>query len=495
MTDGELSGDVKRRIERFVRDWLADEKLPGASLAIARGDEVIYANGFGSRDLAENRPATGDTLYGIGSITKSFAALAVLQLQEAGELDVNDSATDYLEIDLPEEIEIHHLLTHSSGLPSLGVSEALIVRQAGIAELGLPLGDGEDFHAHVEDGLGEIAADPGERFMYCNTGYTLLGEAIEGITGQSFGEYVETEILAPLGMERSTFDGEAYAADDDSATPYWMDSEGEEGDGRVGGGAGSRGRGAGGQGRGAGSRGRGIGDGSAESAAPEPTELPVRDLSKAPGGLKSSVRELARYLACQRDGGELDDTRLASPAAFEQMHAGHVETDSGPYGYGWRRHEVADETVVGHGGSIGVSTAFAGFTPGDEWSVVVLCNGAADPGPKSVALGVFAALLGGEPADAPTFARQERIDDLTGTYESYRAIRTAEVSENGGTLEFGFTDPFGEGVSPLIPVDDSLEDPEFYQLSSSGERQTVEFDVSDDGTDLYVDRWRLRKVE
>jgi CubicO group peptidase (beta-lactamase class C family) len=472
MTDGELSGDVTRRIERFVRDWLADEKLPGASLAIARGDEVIYANGFGSRDLAENRPATGDTLYGIGSITKSFAALAVLQLQEAGELDVNDSATDYLEIDLPEEIEIHHLLTHSSGLPSLGVSEALIVRQAGIAELGLPLGDREDFHAHVEGGLGEIAADPGERFMYCNTGYTLLGEAIEGITGQSFGEYVEAEILAPLGMERSTFDGEAYAADDDSATPYWMDSEGEEGTGSD-----------------------GFGDGNGGNAAPEPTELPVRDLSKAPGGLKSSVRELARYLACQRNGGELDDTRLASPAAFEQMHAGHVETDSGPYGYGWRRHEVADETVVGHGGSIGVSTAFAGFTPGDEWSVVVLCNGAADPGPKSVALGVFAALLGGEPADAPTFARQERIDDLTGTYESFHSIRTAEVSENGGTLEFGFTDPFGEVASPLIPVDDSLEDPEFYQLSSSGERQTVEFDVSDDGTDLYVDRWRLRKME
>jgi CubicO group peptidase (beta-lactamase class C family) len=472
MTDGDLSGDVKRRIERFVRDWLADEKLPGASLAIARGDEVVYANGFGSRDLAENRPATGDTLYGIGSITKSFAALAVLQLHEAGELDVNDPATDYLEIDLPEEIEIHHLLTHSSGLPSLGVSEALIVRQAGIAELGLPLGDREDFHAHVEGGLGEIAADPGERFMYCNTGYTLLGEAIEGITGQSFGEYVEAEILTPLGMERSTFDGEAYAADDDSATPYWMGGEGEEGTGSD-----------------------GFGDGNGGNAAPEPTELPVRDLSKAPGGLKSSVRELARYLACQRNGGELDDTRLASPAAFEQMHAGHVETDSGPYGYGWRRHEVADETVVGHGGSIGVSTAFAGFTPGDEWSVVVLCNGAADPGPKSVALGVFAALLGGEPADAPTFARQERIDDLTGTYESYRAIRTAEVSENGGTLEFEFTDPFGEGASPLIPVDDSLEDPEFYQLSSSGERQTVEFDVSDDGTDLYVDRWRLRKVE
>jgi CubicO group peptidase (beta-lactamase class C family) len=363
------------------------------------------------------------------------------------------------------------------------VSEALIARQAGFAELGIPLGGREDFHAYVEGGLDEIPADPGERFMYCNTGYTLLGEIIEGVTGRSFAEYVESEILGPLGMDRSTFDGEEYAADDDAATPYWMGGEGEEGAAR------ERGDGYGGDGRG------GYGDGGGGNATPEPTELPIRKLSKAPGGLKSSVRELARYLACQRNGGELDGARLASPDAFEQMHAGHVETDSGPYGYGWRRREVAGETVVGHGGSIAVSTAYAGFTPDDEWSVVVLCNGAADPGPKSVALGVFATLLGGDPEDAPTFARKERIDELTGTYETYRGVRTAEVSENGGTLELEFTDVFGEETSPLIPADDSLEEPEFYQLSSGGERQTVEFDVNEDSTNLYVDRWRLRKVD
>lgn len=464
MTDSGLDSDTERRIERFVRKWLADEKLAGASLAVVRDDECVYAEGFGSRDLAENAPATADTLYGVGSVTKSFTALAVMQLHEAGELDVDDPVGDYVPADLPDEIALHHLLSHSSGLPSLGVSEALIARRAGFAELGIPLGDFDDFHAHVEGGLAELAADPGERFFYCNTGYTLVGEAIEAVTDRSFTEYVESEVLDPLGMDRSTFDGEAYEADDDAATPYWMNGGSES-------------------------------DDEGENEPPEPTDLPVREFSAAPGGLTSSVRELARYAACQRNRGEFDGERLASESAFDRMHEGHVETDSGPYGYGWRRREVAGETVVGHGGSIAVSTAYVGFTPDDEWGVAVLCNGAAQPGTKAVADGVFSTLLGGDPEDIPAFSRRERLSELAGSYETYRGIRTAEVSETGGTLQLEFTDAFSEGPSPLTPKDDSLETPEFYQLTGDGERKAVEFDVREDGTDLYYDRWRLHKVD
>jgi len=65
-------------VAAFVRDWLADTGVPGASVAVVTSDETVYAKGFGSRDLAENRPATADTVYGVGSVTKSFAALAVL---------------------------------------------------------------------------------------------------------------------------------------------------------------------------------------------------------------------------------------------------------------------------------------------------------------------------------------------------------------------------------------------------------------------------------
>jgi CubicO group peptidase (beta-lactamase class C family) len=469
MAPADLPDDAERDIQTFVRDWLADEGLPGASIAVVRGDECVYADGFGSRDLAENHPATADTLYGVGSVTKSVAALAVLQLHEAGDLDVEDSATDYLPIDLPEDVTLHHLLTHSSGLPSLATSEVLLARRLGMVEAGVPLGDRDDFHAHVEGGLDEIVDSPGERFLYCNSGYTLIGEIVEDLSGDRFPEYVESEILAPLGMTRSTFSAEEYDADHDAATPYLLEADGEA-----------------------------DGDGDDERS-PEATDFPVREISAAPGGLLSSVRELARYVALQRNRGEVEGTRLASEAAFDRMHAGHVETDAGPYGYGWRRREVAGETVIGHGGSIAVSTAYVGFTPDHEWGVAVLCNAAADRGPEEVADGIFSVLLGGDPSEVPAFARRDRLDELAGTYESYRGIRTAEVSRDGETLRLEFTDAFGDGGAPLIPVDDSLAGTEFYQLSASGERESVVFDVESEaggaGIDLFVDRWRLHKVD
>lgn len=480
-----LPADARREIAAFLRDWLADEGLPGVSVAVVRGDDVVYADGFGSRDLAGDRPATGDTLYGVGSVTKSFAALAVTQLSEAGDLDVADPASEYLDAatdalaaDLPEGITLHHLLTHSSGVPSLGTSEALIARRLDLAELGVPLGDREDFHAHVAGGLDERRGDPGEHVMYCNSGYSLLGEVVETVSGRSFAEYVEAEILDPLGMDRSTFDGGAYEADGDAATPYLLDVPG--GDEDVAGG----------------------GDGDGGSATPEPTDLPVRELSAAPGGLASSARELGRYVACQRNGGALDGARLASQSAFDRMHEGHVETDSGPYGYGWRRRELeagAGTTVVGHSGSIAVSTAYAGFTPDDEWGVAVCCNAAPDYALRAVGEAVLTALLGGDPGDAPVFARRDRLDRLTGTYESYRGIRTAEVTREGETLRLAFTDALGGEPSSLVPEDDAVpvEDGSaaFYRLAADGGRQSVEFEVGEDCVDLFVDRWRLHRVD
>ena len=294
-----LADDTARRLERFLYDAMADDDLPGLSVAVVEGDDLVYANGFGSRDLAANRPATAETLYGVGSCTKSVTAVAIETLAEAGHLDVHDPVSDHVpfEVETERPVTLHHLLTHSSGLPSLGVSEALITRRTGAGEPGVPLGDRDDFHAYLDGADDEVVAPPGQRFAYCNTGYILLGEVVETYADGSFAEYVAEAVLDPLGMTRSTFDGDVVETDPDAMTPYFHGGD----------------------------------------DAPEATPFPERPLTYPTGGLLAPVTELATYLRLHLNGGAVDGIRLVSEDAVERMHEGHVETPEGPYGYGWRR--------------------------------------------------------------------------------------------------------------------------------------------------------------
>lgn len=451
-----MDTETERDLEAFVTDWLRGDGIPGASLAVLDGDDLAYAGGFGSRRLDTNDPATERTVYGVGSVTKSVTALAVMGLHERGDLDVADPVTEHvdLDLDLPGEITLHDLLTHSSGLPSLGVSEALLARRTGMGEACVPLGDFGDFLTHVRGARGEIAAEPGERFMYCNTGYMLLGEVVEERSGEPFGRHVEAEILDPLGMDRSTFREGEFEAEDDRMTPYRLDGDG-----------------------------------------PQATPVPIRELSGPNGGLLAPVTDLAEYLRLQMGDGTAGGARIVSRESLDRMHGGHVETPDGPYGYGWRRRPVLGRTLVGHSGSIGVASAYVGFTADREHGIALAANASPSYPLAVVGEGVLAVLAGEDPEVVPFFARRARFDRLTGRYESYRGVREATVSERGGILELGFGDPFGGGPVPLIPADARVEGYRFEAPTSSGSRRPVEFDVGDGGVDLYYDRLRLHKVE
>jgi len=142
-----------------VREWLDDNvplymeraRMPGFSIAVVSAGETIYAEGFGLRDVERALPATVDTLYGIGSITKSFVAIAVLQLVEAGKVDLDAPVSRYLPFALGEAshpILVRHLLTHSLGIPSLATSTVAISRGLG-RDTGIPFGTAEDFYRFV----------------------------------------------------------------------------------------------------------------------------------------------------------------------------------------------------------------------------------------------------------------------------------------------------------------------------------------------------------
>ncbi|WP_290811236.1 serine hydrolase [Halovivax sp.] len=452
----DLDAETKRTIDELLRERMADDGIPGLSLAVADRDGIRYATGYGSRDLESNAPATAETVYGIGSVSKSFAALATLKLLDAGELSLEDPVAAHVDVDVPDDVTIHHLLSHTSGYPSLATAEALIARQMGVGEAGVPLGTREDFHAHVAGARDEIAGEPGDRWMYNNSGYTLVGEVIEAVTGGAYVDYVTREVLEPLEMTRSTYDHDRFESFEDRMTPYYPTGGTEDGE---------------------------------YDAYP----VPMREHSAAAGGVLASVTDLVEYVRLHLRGGELDGTRLVEAGTIERAFDAHAETPSGEYGYGWRTREVAGEELIGHGGSIAVSSAYAGFGPDRDVAIALLATTSPGYGLAELGKGVFAAVTGTDPRDLPFFERRSRFEELSGEYESYRGVKEAEVEPEGGMLRLRIGGPIDDGDwTPLVPED--VAGGEFYTLSAAGDRVPVRFEEDDDDLSLYIDRWRLHRV-
>ncbi|KTG07707.1 hypothetical protein AUR64_02375 [Haloprofundus marisrubri] len=455
-----LDASTRSAIESFVIDWMDDNGIPGASLALVDGDELVYADGFGARDVSENIPSTSDTLYGIGSITKSFTALAIQQLVEDGELELTDPVTEYVDryADAPgNPVLIHQLLTHTSGLPSDGSAAVLIARLMGAGEVASPITSDNDFSRHLNGALNDRLVDDEEHFFYYNSGYTVLGEIVESITGKSYEEYVHEQILEPLGMTRSTFDADGFESQSDRMTPYFRGGDGLQ------------------SGR-----------------------FPFDETIYAPGGLLSSVTEMSNYLRMNMNGGEFKGNHLLSSERLAELHepaSTRLEYLDGPtqqYGCGWMISDLVGDRLVGHGGSIGVCTAYMGFLKEANVGVVLLCSTSPETHPMNVGPAVLGLTQGEDPKDAvPQFGLDAKLDAVTGEYASYREITTATVERVSG----GLTVSYGSGRATqkllALPENTDPDDFDFYTVTPDGSRTPIRFEETDDGMELFVDRWRL----
>jgi CubicO group peptidase (beta-lactamase class C family) len=186
------------RMDQIIRTYVDSSKFMGAVL-VARGDEVLLNKGYGYANLEWKVPNTPETKFRLGSITKQFTAASVLLLEERGALRVEDAVAKYIP-DVPEawrKITIFNLLTHTSGIPSFtalpdyaGSKAVAISPEQRIARLrDLPL----DF-------------DPGTKWAYSNSGYVVLGEIIEKVSGVPYGQFVRDNIFTPFGMNDSGYD-------------------------------------------------------------------------------------------------------------------------------------------------------------------------------------------------------------------------------------------------------------------------------------------------
>ncbi len=307
-------------VDDFIDSEMPASGVPGLAYAVVTDDRIDTVGARGVVRLGSDVSVTGDTPFVIGSISKSFTALSVMQLVEAGTIALDTDVSGYLEVFSGRPagaITIRQLLSHTSGFST----------NQGNAAQPDPTGDGDELARGVEELAGVTpAGPPGAQWEYSNANYQILGRVVEVMSGQQFQDYVAEHILQPAGMEHSfVADGEVH---EDMATGHrpWFGTK-------------------------------------------QPLPDNSTDRATAPqGGVIASATDMARYLQLMMNGE--DDVLSADGKALMMRPASDV---SPSYGFGW--NVDSGTGAVWHDGlTPGVET-LAVMVPAEKKAAVVLVNG------------------------------------------------------------------------------------------------------------------------
>jgi CubicO group peptidase (beta-lactamase class C family) len=322
-----VATDVDKRIDADVHAVLLHTDTPGAAIAVFKDGRLVYRQAYGLRNREGHLPASVDTWFEIGSITKQFTAAAILQLQEAGKLSIDAKLATYLP-DAPHanEVTLRQLLSHTSGLPEYldGPDiEQVATRPATFDQL----------VARIKDKPLDFA--PGSRWSYSNTGYLMLGRVIEVVSHEPYRQYVRTHLLDPAGMT------DTFTVADEGRHPTMA--------------VGYR-----------------HAQGKLERA---PT---IHDtFGGAAGNLVSTLDDLERWNRALMGG------KIVSPADYALMATSVMTTEKGSaeYGLGLFVDSVEGQPRVGHtGGSFGFTTANEYF-PKQGVRIIAFTNNGDNPEP------------------------------------------------------------------------------------------------------------------
>jgi CubicO group peptidase (beta-lactamase class C family) len=198
-------------IDTFIKGKMQQKHIPALQLAIIRDHKIIKSETYGIANLENNIPATAQSIFSINSITKAFTGVAIMQLAEAGKLKISDPLSMYLD-SLPvawQKITLQQVLTHTSGLPDLLDDNEQI------------LGNGVEHLALQMAGALPMEFKAGDKFRYNQTGYVLLGEIINKLSGMHFTRFIEENQFKVAGMNLTRF-GDSYDVIPNSAGAYTM---------------------------------------------------------------------------------------------------------------------------------------------------------------------------------------------------------------------------------------------------------------------------------
>jgi CubicO group peptidase (beta-lactamase class C family) len=383
----------------LVDDVMADHferfALAGASVAIVHGGDVVLSRGYGHADLATGRRVDPDTtLFATGSVAKLFTWMALMQLVEAGRVDLDADVNTYLRsLRVPatfaEPVRIWHLLSHTAGFEDKPVV-GLFSRSAE----NLPT-----LEEALARALPARVAEPGVFTAYSNYGTALAAQVVADVTGMPWETYVETHVFGPLGMQHATVRQPIPPHLRGDITRVYR------------------------------------------AAGDEPVEAPFEFVPLAPaGGMAVSTGDMARFMLAHLQGGRLGEARVLDEATVRQMHTQLFTHDARLPGnaYGFWEGEANGQRFIGHGGDTMLSHTMLALLPEHDVGFYVAYNSAEGAAARAE---LWQAFLDHafpveplEPVEAPAhLAVGEGLDHFAGSYGVNR-ISTTTIGKLGALL-------------------------------------------------------------
>ncbi|HKT46154.1 MAG TPA: serine hydrolase, partial [Candidatus Acidoferrales bacterium] len=397
-------------LDALAAQAMSDWRVPGVAIAVVQDGKVIYAKGYGVRDIDKKLPVTTDTLFAIGSISKSFTALNFAILNDQGKVDWDQPVRRYL-----PEFEMYDPVATLQATP-----RDLFSHRTGLPRHDLVWYSSDFSRADLVSRLRFLKPSKGFRstFQYNNLTVMTMGYLEGKITGLGWEGSVRQNIFAPLGMSHSNFSVVETENNENHATPYEWRKEAV-------------------------------------------TKVPFHNIEAIgpAGSINSNIDDMARYLAFQLGDGKHEGKQLVSESNLRLMHSPQTAVPDPPpqvsfpelghfaYGLAWVATSYRGHNLVWHNGGIDGFYALLSMLPDDHIGVVVLTNLPHGDVPDVIAYSVFDHLLGLQPVDwfsryKEREAKEKQKDDeakknkpndrKTGTHPSHALADYAGDFENPG---------------------------------------------------------------
>jgi CubicO group peptidase (beta-lactamase class C family) len=385
MLDGPTDPDeFETFLDPLVAELMDANHIPGAAITVVKDGQIFFAKGYGYADVERGTPATADTIFRTGSLSKVFTWTAVMQLVEQGKLDLNTDVNTYLtHFQIPptfgQPITLAHLMTHTAGFEDQITDGAIYVS----ADAYQPL---KDF---LTEKIPARIFPPGQVVAYSNYGAALAGEIVAEVSGEPFEQYVANHILEPLGMDHSTFlQPLPSGMNQNAAVGYDIDDKG----------------------------------------VPHAGSFEFIQVQPA-GALSATATDVAHFMIAHLQNGQFGDIRILQPSSAQDMRRQHYAFNPQLPGMTRGFAEAYQNNIhfVFHPGSLERSSSLLALLPDQNIGIFMTFNSYISPSPR---VALVNAMLDQyypaptQPAVSPPADFSQRAESFTGSYLVSRRAET-----------------------------------------------------------------------